>query len=242
MELDFTGLVIVVGNYGSGKTEVAVNLALHERQQGKEVQIADLDLVNPYFRTREVAGLLGQLGVEVVLPPEQFRQADLPILTPCVGGLIRAPKELAILDVGGNNVGALVLAALADHLAGRALQVLQVVNPFRPFTETVDGCQRIRREIELAAGLAVSGLIGNPNLMDATTWGDIESGYRFLMKLGQASDLPLKLLALDEKFIPKIRQMEIHCPILPIRRQLVPPWRKAAPVHFHVAPLFKTLG
>ena len=241
MELDLTGLVIVVGNYGSGKTEVAVNLALQARQKGLSVQIADLDLVNPYFRTRDAAHVLEKLGVEAVLPPERMRHADLPVLSPRIGGLIRAPQDLTILDVGGNNVGALVLAALADHIAGRSLKLLQVVNPFRPFSETVAECQQIRRAIEIAAGLAVNAWVGNPNLMEATTWEEIQSGYRFLVKLGEVSGLPLKCLAVEEKFVSQARYGDFKCPLLPIYRQLVPPWRKSAPVA-PSAPLFKNLG
>ena len=72
MEIDLTGIVVVVGNYGSGKTEVSINLAVHRKRAGVDVRIADLDLVNPYFRTREAKGQLADLGIEVILPPEQY--------------------------------------------------------------------------------------------------------------------------------------------------------------------------
>jgi len=239
MMVDFSGLVILVGNYGSGKTEVAVNLALHQCRAGKKVQIADLDLVNPYFRTREADELLTGWGVEVIVPEKRLKHADLPILVPQIGGMIRAPRDLAILDVGGNNVGAMVLAALSDHLAGQAVQMLQVVNPYRPFTETAAGCQKIRREIEAAAGLTVTGLIGNPNLMNETTLENIRSGYRFLMDLSEISELPLESLAVAQEFVPDLEKIGIICPILPLQRQLVFPWQnKRAPA----APVFKALG
>ena len=128
--------MILVGNYGSGKTEVAVNLAAHQRQGGRAVQIADLDLVNPYFRAREARIVLEAMGIEVVLPPDRYMQADLPILSPKVSGMIRNPKGLALLDAGGDDVGVTVLASLAGHLAGRPVRMLQVINPFRPFTDT----------------------------------------------------------------------------------------------------------
>jgi len=80
LALDLEGIIVIVGNYGSGKTEVAVNLAIHRRRAGCEVRVADLDLVNPYFRTREARRPLADLGIEVVLPPERYLHADLPIL------------------------------------------------------------------------------------------------------------------------------------------------------------------
>ncbi|MGA9179099.1 MAG: cobalamin biosynthesis protein CbiA, partial [Desulfobacterales bacterium] len=86
-----TGIVIIVGNYGSGKTEVSINLAVHQRRAGVDVKIADLDLVNPYFRTREARKPLLKMGIEVVVPEEKYLQADLPILSPAVAGLIRHP-------------------------------------------------------------------------------------------------------------------------------------------------------
>ena len=134
MLMDYNDIVIIVGNYGSGKTEVSINLAVTERQTGKTVQVADLDLVNPYFRTREARKQLRMLDIDVILPQEQYMKADLPILSPGVAAMIRTKDILAILDVGGDGVGATVLAALAEPLKNRQTKVLQVVNPFRPYT------------------------------------------------------------------------------------------------------------
>ena len=129
-----TGLIIIVGNYGSGKTEVAINLAIDQKNEKRRVRIADLDLVNPYFRTREARRLLEARGIEVLLPPEKLLQADLPILIPQVAGLVRAPGDLSILDVGGSDSGASVLAVLkqAFHNGTGPVTMIQVVNPFRP--------------------------------------------------------------------------------------------------------------
>ena len=85
VEINLTGIVVIVGNYGSAKTEVAINLAVHQKRAGLDVRIADLDLVNPYFRTREAKDSLSKLGIDVVLPPDEFLRADLPILSPLEG-------------------------------------------------------------------------------------------------------------------------------------------------------------
>jgi hypothetical protein len=227
VELRLEGVVVIVGNYGSGKSEVAVNLAMHHRLAGMTVRIADLDLVNPYFRSREAARQLTELGIDVVLPPQPYRQSELPVLSPAVAGLVRQPGELAILDVGGDNVGAMVLAALGDAFAGRSRQVLQVVNPLRPAAATLAGCLNIRREIEASGGLAVTGLAGNANLIDETTPLEIANGYAFMQKLSADSGLPLTFITISEDLLPQVDLRAFDCPILKIRRQLLPPWKTA---------------
>jgi hypothetical protein len=144
-----------------------------------------------------------------------------------VAGLIRRPGDLSILDVGGDNVGAMVLAALGDAFAGRNCQVLQVVNPLRPATATSAGCQKIRREIEVSAKLTVTGLAGNANLIDETTPREIVDGYAFMKTVSAESGLPLAFITMAEELLPQVHAAQFDCPVLTIRRQLVPPWKKA---------------
>ncbi len=227
MELDLTGIVIIVGAYGSGKTEVAVNLAVHMRQSGIAVRLADLDLVNPYFRSREARHALSRLGIGVVLPPPAYMQADLPILTPEVSGMLRRPADLTILDVGGDDAGATVLAALADALRGQGASVLQVINPHRPYTDSVSGCLRIRAEIEAKAKMAVTGIVGNANLMDETTVDAVLDGYAFSNDVAAAGNVPLAFVTVPAPLLTRLEKSAIQCPVLPIHRQLVPPWKSA---------------
>ncbi len=227
-EIRLNGIVIIVGNYGSGKTEVAINLAVDQHARGRQVRLADLDLVNPYFRTREARRPLGVLGIDMILPPEGWLQADLPILMPQVAGLIREPGELSILDAGGDGVGATVLAALGDafktHRASP--QMLQVINPFRPNTDTVAGCLAMRRTIEAASRLKVTGWVGNPHLMAETTLDHIIEGYELIRAVAAESGLPLICMTAAEAFAPRVAEILGDTPLLTIRRQLVPPWEK----------------
>lgn len=228
VNINLEGVVVIVGNYGSGKSEVTINLAVHHLQAGIDVRIADLDLVNPYFRSREVRGTLGKMGVEVVLPPGRYMHADLPILSPKVAGMIRQPSQLTLLDVGGDSVGATVLASLFDVLQGQSVQMLQVINPFRPYTDTLVGCRKMRKSIENAARMTVTGLVGNANLIDETTLDDIINGYDFVRELSEKSELPLKFIAVEKRYLDGVDLGRFSCPVLPIRRQLVPPWRSPA--------------
>jgi len=221
------GIFIIVGNFGSGKTEVSINLAVNQKRAGVDVKIADLDLVNPYFRTREARKALAKLGIEVVVPEEKYLQADLPILSPVISGLIRQPSDLTLIDAGGNDVGATVLAALADSFRNKRVHMLQVVNPFRPFTDTIESCLKMRDEIERASKMTINGIIGNANLIDETSVDDIYNGYDFVKTLSGETRLPLKFITASVELLPDIDMGRFSCPVLPIERQLVPPWKKA---------------
>lgn len=230
MEIQLDGIIVIAGNYGSGKTEISINLAINRKRSGVAVRIADLDLVNPYFRTREARHLLSENGIDLVIPPKQYLQADLPILSPMVAGMIQRPAQLTLIDAGGDDVGVTVLASLADTLKGRKVRMLQVVNPYRPFTETIEGCLEMKTRIENASKLSVTGIIGNPNLIDETTIDHIYEGNEFLKKLSAQSGLPIEFIAVASHFYRIMDKEKFECPLLPIARQLVPPWLKAAQV------------
>ncbi len=229
MEIELSGIVIIVGAYGSGKTEVSVNLAASLSECGVPVRLADLDLVNPYFRSREARDILRMMGVDVVLPPAQYMQADLPILTPEVSGMLRHPTGLILLDVGGDDVGATVLAALADAMKGKPAEVLQVINPNRPYTDSVAGCLKIRREIEAKAKMAITGIVGNANLMEETTVDVVMEGYEFCQQVADAGKTPLVFITTPAELLTQLPKNDIQCPVLALKRQLVPPWKRAEP-------------
>ena len=142
--------------------------------------------------------------------------------------MIRNPHGLALLDAGGDDVGATVLASLAGHLKGRKVRMLQVINPFRPFTETVEGCLRIGREIETSSKLAITGIVGNANLIDETDPETIYNGYDIVRQVSVKTGLQLEFVTAAANLLPGIDLTRFECPVLPIERQMVPPWKKAA--------------
>ena len=226
MTIDFSGIVVVAGNYGSGKTETAVNLAAACRKTGKTVAIVDLDLVNPYFRTREARVQLEALGIRVVLPDRQYLHADLPILAPAVAGIIRQPADVTILDAGGDNVGVTGLASLASVLKDRPVHMLQVINAFRPFTGDVAGCLKMKQEIEASAKMNITGLISNANLLDDTTVDHIYQGYELVRQVSARTGLPLEFITASARVRGLLDPEQFSCPILTIDRQLLPPWKR----------------
>jgi len=241
-EIALEGLVVICGNYGSGKSEVSINLAASKRSNGYTVRLADLDLVNPYFRSREARAVLEALGIEVILPDLKYFHADLPILSRNVAGMIKGGTSLNILDVGGDDVGARVLSALADAFVGQPVSVLQVVNPNRPQTRTMEGVGRIRAGIEAASRLKVTGWVGNANLIDETDVETILEGYAFLQELSKASGLPIAFITAPEDLRADDALKRVDVPILSIRRQLVPPWKPSARLGVGLRPLFSEKG
>ena len=138
------------------------------------------------------------------------------------------PVDAAGSGHGGDEAGATVLSALADAFSGKRVQMLQVVNPHRPQTSTVSGCVTMRNEIEKAAQLTITGLIGNANLIDETGTEEIYSGYEFVQTVSQESGLPLEFITVSQELLPKIDMNRFSCAVLPIARQLVPPWLKVS--------------
>ena len=156
-------------------------------------------------------------------------QADLPIVMPQVAGLLRSSGELTILDVGGDDVGATVLASLADvfNEQDRPIQILQVVNPYRPNTESVEGCLKMRGAIEAKARMTVTQWVGNTHMLDETTIDHVYQGDAFMASLEAADKVPVHFITAPQQLVPDLDMNKLRHPVLPIHRQLVPPWRKA---------------
>ena len=217
-------IVLIVGNYGSGKTEVAVNLAIRLAAQ-QDVSVADLDIVNPYFRCREARQEMESFGIRVINPEGDFHAADLPIILPEIRGAVLEGTGRLIFDVGGDDAGARVLSSLADLFAGKSYTMLQVLNAKRPFTETVEGCLRIKSEIEAASRLRITGLVSNTHLMEETDAATILAGLRLARQVGQAADLPVAFVTADENLPGGFDAPKAGCPVLWIRRRMLPPWK-----------------
>ncbi|MGE5485202.1 MAG: hypothetical protein ACM3X4_09310 [Ignavibacteriales bacterium] len=165
-----------VGPYGSGKTEVSINYALQRRRTEKTVAIVDLDVVTPYFRTREVRAELEGLGLRVVAPGGPISISDLPIVPAEARGVMEDESTVVVVDVGGDPAGSRAFGSLAGRVPGGRLNVLFVVNTNRPFTRTVDSILAYVREIEAAVGRACTGLVSNTHLGPYTTMDMVREG------------------------------------------------------------------
>jgi hypothetical protein len=217
-------IVLIVGNYGSGKTEVAVNLAIRLCEQ-RAVSVVDLDIVNPYFRCREAREEMEGFGIRVINPEGEYHAADLPIVLPEIRGAVLEGDGTLILDVGGDDAGARVLGSLVDVLSARSYTMLQVLNARRPFTETVEGCLKIRSEIEAASRLRITGLVSNTHLLDETDARTVLEGLRLARQVGEEANLPVCFVTANENLRDEFEAEGTGCPVLWIRRRMLPPWK-----------------
>jgi len=217
-------LVIFSGNFGSGKSEVAVNTAFRLADQWEKVAIVDLDVVNPYFRCREARELLEHEGIEVIAPGGEFSAADLPIILPEIRGRIAHYDGVVILDVGGDDVGARALASLSDVVATRPHHYVMVLNERRPFTKDVESASATITRIEAAARLTATGIVGNTHLMEQTTVETIKKGYDLCQQISCERSLPLLFVTAPQALYDDVLTLGLACPVLPLRRRLRPPW------------------
>ena len=159
---------IITGHYGSGKTEFAVNLALHFAEKGEKTALADLDIVNPYFRSAERRALLEQHGIRVI-STSLSGYVDLPAVTPEVLAIFDDPSYRGVLDVGGDPEGAHMLGRYERQLARENFDLLCVLNANRPETRDAEKAELYLRAIEIACGQKVTGIVNNTNLAREST-------------------------------------------------------------------------
>ena len=192
-------VTIFSGHYGSGKTNIAVNYALWLKNKGQSVSIADIDIVNPYFRTRDSAKELEKAGIELVALPFANSNVDLPSLPSEVYGLVQRRDKSVVIDLGGDERGALALGRFTPYIREEnSYDMFFVVNFFRPLTTTVDEAIEALNEIENAAGLKFTGIVNNSNIGSETTKEDILKTLERAEELSKKTGLPLVMTTVSE--------------------------------------------
>jgi len=185
-------LTLFAGHYGSGKTNIAVNYALHLAAEGKKVCIADLDIVNPYFRTKDSAKVLEQAGVELISPQFANSNVDLPALPAESYRLVQDRSIYGIMDIGGDDRGAYALGRFVPSILREDnYRMIFVANAYRPLTRTPEEALEVMREIEAACGLHFTDIVNNANLGSETTPETVLDALPYMEKLSQLSGLPI---------------------------------------------------
>jgi hypothetical protein len=221
---DGARLTVISGAFGTGKTEVAINLALRLREEGHEtVTLVDLDIVNLYFRSRQKAYELEQLGIRVVSSVEGMENADLPALSPAILACFDRKDGPVVFDLGGSDLGGLVAAYFHRGLSGEACNHFLVVNPYRPFNGTAEATLEMAGQIESRSRLPITGMIANPHLINETTTDVILDG---LERVKQVRRYPLVCLTVMEAFYAPGVFDAAGVPVMVIRKQMNQPWER----------------
>lgn len=230
-------VIIFVGHFGSGKTEIALNGALELAAAGSRVTLADLDVVKPYFRSRSARAILSDAGVDLLAPTGANVHADLPIIVPQIRSCLRDEHSRLILDVGGDDLGARVLGSLSDVIPFDDTDCLLVLNFRRPSTPDPQRAVAMVREIEAVGRVPVSGLISNTHLMDETSPEVVLDGYRQALETARLAEVPLVAITVEEGLATVLEGGDLECPVVPLRRIVKPPFAQSPELRM-TGPLF----
>lgn len=207
MELKDKRIRVIVGHYGSGKTEFSVNYALNLAEQGKKTALVDLDIANPYFRSRERQQLLEKRGIRVYSNVFGYDiTADLPAITACAKAPLEDASGEVVIDAGGNDSGARILIQFDKYLQGGDCDLLCVVNANRPETASVQGALEHIAKIEKETDLKITGLVNNTHLLMETKAEDVIKGYRLCRELSEKRNIPLKYNCCTERVMEDIKE------------------------------------
>lgn len=213
---------IVVGHTGSGKTEFSVNLALALSEAGKKTVLADLDVVNPYYRSRERRVLLKEHGVGLIASSQACLDADLPAMPAELHTLFDDATLTGVMDIGGSAAGARVLARYRPRILVQSHTVLFVLNSCRPATGSVQGALESMEEISSIMGLPISGIVNNTHLCSQTTPETLLWGIELAREVARKSQLPLICHTVPEELQGQLAG--IPEPLFTIRRYMKNEW------------------
>jgi hypothetical protein len=236
-----TGVTIFAGRFGSGKTETAINYALALAEGWALADggwkssdtppsvspspiLIDLDIVTPYFRTREMGEAMAERGVTVIAPSIVGQYLDIPAITPQILGAIQQTERSIVLDAGGDPQGARALGQFNAAIRHRGYTMHFVVNPYRPFTGTLEGLARSIVEIEASARLQVTSLVSNPNLIQETTKRQIVEGHARIESFARELGLPVAFVCVERRWAADLVDNHFAQPVLVLDRFFVMPW------------------
>lgn len=208
-------ITLFAGHYGSGKTNIAVNYALYLAGQGKQVTLADMDIVNPYYRAKDSAEEMEKAGVKMIASLYANSNVDVPALPQEMYAVTEDKARYAVLDVGGDDRGALALGRYAPEiLKENDFHMIYVFNASRPLSRRAEDALEIMKEIEIAGGVPFTAIVNNTNLGKETTWETVTASMEEANKLSQISGLPLLFTAVNESVLPiKERENEQYFPL-----------------------------
>ena len=209
-------LTLFAGHHGSGKTNIAVNYAMLLADEGKKVCIADLDIVNPYFRTKDSEAELVEKGITLICSQYANSNVDLPAIPAESYRLVQDKTCFGVIDIGGDDRGAYALGRFADAIKAEGdYRMAFVLNRYRPLTSTVSDTVEIMREIEIASGIKFNCIVNNSNIGSETDVNTVLESMAFAEELSESTGLPIWLHTVEKSVAEKLSDI----PILPLSLQ-----------------------
>lgn len=223
--MDYKRVNIVAGHYGSGKTNIAINLALKMKEDGFDVVCADLDIVNPYFRSKDARCALEKKGIGMIASEYANTNVDMPAMPSDAYSMFDNKDRYAVIDLGGDDVGAAALGRFRNAiLKENNYDCFWVVNPFRPLTRTVELAIEAKEEIEAVLGFRFTKIINNANLGDETTQEDIETSVAFANELSEKCGLPVAFTVCKQDLYDRLQNKIVN--LFPVTLYLRQGWNK----------------
>ncbi len=214
-------ILMLCGHYGSGKTNIAVNLAKRLREAYPIVTIADLDIVNPYFRSKDSEEELREAGIRLICSAYANSNVDIPALPQDLYAITDDRRMRVVIDVGGDDRGALALGRITPAiLAENDYEMLMVINCYRPLTRDADSTLEVLQEIEAACGIRMTGLVNNSNLGAETTAEDVLASVSYARAVSEKTGLPLRLTAVDARLTEALEGKIDHLFPLHLQKKL----------------------
>ena len=216
---------VFVGNYGSGKTELAIHHALMAAEEGKETMLVDMDIVNPYFRSSEKSGILERQGVQVIQPYYANTTVDVPALPPEIFAPFDKGCDYAVFDSGGDPVGAAALGLLVEKFrqAEKETEILYIINTLRPMQGNAEDIIQMLHEIQEKSKLKVTALVNNTNLARETEPEHVIEGQRLVETVGKKTGIPVAFACAKEEIFTEVQE-QLDCPVKKLHIYMRPEW------------------
>ena len=216
ISMEHKRLTLFAGHYGSGKTNIAVNYAIRLAKEGKKVCIADLDIVNPYFRTKDSEEDLAAHNIDLICSNYANTNVDLPAIPPESYRLVQDKSVYGVIDIGGDDRGAYALGRFSDAIKAEGdYRMAFVLNKYRPLTSTVADAVEIMREVEAAAGIKFTCIVNNSNIGSETTVETVLESVDFAEELSRVTELPIWFYTAEKSVAEKLTGI----PVLPLSLQ-----------------------
>ncbi|MBQ2973171.1 MAG: hypothetical protein IJE19_02340 [Clostridia bacterium] len=218
-------ITLFAGHYGSGKTNISVNYALWLKEKHEKVVIADLDIVNPYFRSKDSEKHLEERGIHLISSEYANSNVDVPAMPSEAYAIIDNKQTVAVIDVGGDDRGALAMGRYAPAiLEENDYEMLFVINKYRPLTPDCASTIAVMHEIETACGMKFTGIVNNSNLGDETGEETVLKSAAYADEISEASGLPIRMTTVKEDLYDKLKDKVVNCS--PIKLFVRQSWAK----------------